>query len=128
MNDADFNRILAAVDGYWPNATFKANAQKAWSHLLRPFTVDAVLEALSDYAAEGHPYPPVAGQLAARIKPPPKSTKAGKRETEYERATRQRAYAVELVKAGKMPQADFDFYEADYWRPTIDAHKKRTAA
>lgn len=72
MNDQDFPRILAAVDGYWPNATFKTNAQKAWSHLLRPFTVEAILEALSDYAAEGHPFPPVAGQLAARIKPPTK--------------------------------------------------------
>lgn len=122
MNDADFTRIWNAVDGYWPNATFKDNARKAWRHLLKNFTPDAVLDALSDYAAEGHPYPPVAGQLAARINPPSKTTRAGKRETDLQRATRQRAYAVELVKAGKMPQADFDFYEADYWRPTIDQH------
>lgn len=123
MNDQDFPRILAAVDGYWPNAAFKSNAQKAWKHLLRPFAADAILDALSDYASEGHPFPPVAGQLAARISPP-SARGTGERETELERARRQRAYAVELVKVGKMPQADFDFYEADYWRPTIDQHTR----
>lgn len=120
MTDQDFTRILNAVDGYWPTANLKDNARKAWRHQLAPFAVDEVLEALSDYAAEGHPFPPMAGQLAARISPP---QKRGNTESEIERVRRQRAEATQLVKAGKMSQADFDFYAEDYWNPVEAAHK-----
>lgn len=120
MTDQDFTRILNAVDGYWERHTLKPNAVKAWRQQLAPFAVDQVLEALSDYAAEGHPFPPMAGQLAARISPP---QKRGNTETEIERVRRQKTYAIECVKRGTMSQADFDFYDQDYWLPTEAAHR-----
>ena len=123
MTDQDFTRILAAVDGYWPGAQFNDNARKAWRQQLAPHTVDQILKALADYSAEGHPRPPFAGQLAARISPPSKARR-GDGESELARATRQRNYAAELVKTKKMSKADFDFYDKDFWQPAIDQHTK----
>lgn len=105
-------RILNRCSGFWPNAQLTREAVKAWEHLLARFDPQHVLDALDDYAAEGHPRPPVAGQLCARIKP---SSDARPRETEAQRCRRQRADAERKIKAGKMARADFDHYEQTYW-------------
>lgn len=124
MTDKDFSRILDAVDGFWPHAPLKPNARKAWRHLLGKSHIDAALDAISDYAAEGHPFPPVAGQIAARAKPPQAKTAD---ETELERATRQKRTATQLVKDGKMTQADWNFYEQTYWSLHITPEQEKAA-
>lgn len=109
-------RIFNRANGYWPNMPLAANARKAWEHLLGRLDADAVLGALDDYAAEGHTRPPVAGQLAARINPP---TKPGETvgETEIQRVRRQKAKATLDVKAGRISQKSFDWYQEKYWGP-----------
>lgn len=110
MTDQDFQRTLAAASGYWPNTNLTENARKAWRHLLGHLPVDAVLNSLSDYAIEGHPFPPVAGQLRARLEPP-----QPRRESEADRCRRQRAKAAADVKAGRMSRKLFDQYDETYW-------------
>lgn len=125
MTDQEFSRILTAVSGYWPHAELSEPARKAWRHLLCSLSVDAVLEALAGYAIESHPFPPVAGQLRARVSPP---TETGTRETEVDRCRRQRADAVRRLRDGRMKRADFDFYESEYWSKHIDPHASHPAA
>lgn len=110
-------RILNRVTGYWPGYRMTPQAISAWEHKLEGFDPTAVLAALDEFSDE-LATPPRAGQLAARIQPP---AKPDGHETEQQRCSRQRAYARDCVKAGRMSKRDFDFY-APYW----DAHDPQT--
>lgn len=115
MNDQEFSRLLDAVDGYWPHAPLKPNARKAWRHLLGKFPIGQTLDAIAAYAAEGQPYPPVAGQLAARVSPPKADTT---HESEPDRCKRQMAQYLELMNGpngSNTTRDSFDFYWGSYW-------------
>ena len=114
-------RILNRVAGYWPGYRMTPQAIAAWTHKLAAVEPDRVLAALDEFSNEDLPTPPRAGQLAARINP---HTKADKTESELDRVRRQKARATECVKAGTMTPKDFDFYDKDFWQPTIDQHTK----
>ena len=108
------SRTFTRCAGYWPNASLNEQARNAWRHLLADTPEASILDALDDYAAEGHTRPPVAGQLAARI-----DTAKTEREPEIDRARRQRKYAERCVKERRMPKADFDYYDRRYWQPVF---------
>jgi len=115
LKDQDFTRIRNAVSGYWPAYTFTPQAIKAWRQQLSPFPIEAILDALTSYSGSGNLYPPIAGQLAARISPP---TKATKTESEPERCKRQMGVYRSMMGrplGGNYTRNDFDWHWQTYW-------------
>lgn len=105
-------RILNRTEGYWPNSPLTAQAKKAWAHLLTQLPADRVLDALDEYAAEGHTRPPVAGQLVARTKPDLEP----QAESEAARCRRQIQSALGALKNNSnFHREDFDWYWTTYW-------------
>ena len=104
------HKLFNRCTGYWPNAPLSTQAQKAWTHLLAEIPEGLVLDELDTYAAAGHTRPPVAGQLAAQIR-------QSNCELELTRARRQRTYASQLLREGRMKRADFNHYDKIYWQP-----------
>lgn len=107
-------RIFNRAEGFWPRSPLTAQARKAWSHLLAQLPADRVLDALDEYAAEGHPHPPMAGQLVARTKPDIDPST----ESEADRCRRQiremRAYRRHY-RNGLCGDDTFEFYWRSYW-------------
>lgn len=106
-------RILNRAEGFWPRSPLTAQARKAWSHLLAQLPADRVLDALDEYAAEGHPHPPMAGQLVARTKPDLDPST----ESEADRCRRQIASALGYRRRGNpnVPAEDLRWYWETYW-------------
>lgn len=67
MDRSEAGRVLAMVIAVWPRFEQPANAPTVWAEVFECVPEDAVREAVKDWIAEGHAFPPSASEAMARV-------------------------------------------------------------